>query len=64
MKSPYRFDDRTTAEVEASRSFHNRKPFRTQSQKVEARRTSRKLNGTHVSGANMSHHAPPRGEAS
>lgn len=42
-------DDRTTAEVEETRSYWNRKPYRTASLKLEARRNARRMHGTFVS---------------
>ncbi|MEE9984188.1 hypothetical protein [Agrobacterium pusense] len=41
----------------------NRKPFRTASQKAEARRTARKFEGTWVSGAPVSYHRAAKGRA-
>lgn len=38
----------------------NRKPFRTKSQKAEARATARKFEGTYVSGAPVSYHRAAR----
>lgn len=38
------------------RDYNNYKPFRTYSQKAEARRTARKVNGTWISNAPVSTH--------
>ncbi|MCK1668648.1 hypothetical protein [Bradyrhizobium sp. 153] len=57
VNKPRFFDPRTTAEVEASRDATNRKPFRTKSQKVEARRYAVRVNGAFCSKAPVSRHA-------
>ncbi len=41
----------------------NRKPYRTASQKDEARRTSRKFEGTWVSGAPVTYHRSSKARA-
>jgi hypothetical protein len=43
-----------TIKVDIDRN--NRKPYRTKAQKVEARRTAKKINGTWVSSAPKSYH--------
>ena len=62
----FRFDDRTTREVEdgkRSRNMANRKPYRTKAQKAEARSTAvRRKDGSWHSPAPVSYHPVPRGE--
>lgn len=47
----FKFDDRTTREVDDTRNMVNRKPFRTKEQKEEAKRLARKYDGTWYSPA-------------
>ena len=42
----HHFDPRSTAEVEATRSTKNNKPFRTKAEKVEAQNYASKVHGT------------------
>ena len=49
-------DNRTTRKVDEDRNYNNRKPYRTKEQKIEARRTAYKQNGTWKSNAPMSYH--------
>lgn len=54
---------RTVAETFQKRSLHNRKPFRTKSQKVEARGNAYKgKDGAFHSTAPTSLHGAPRGQ--
>lgn len=53
-----RFDTRTTEEVEKTRSLDNRKPYRNEVQKEEARATAKKRKGTWFSTAPRSFHKP------
>lgn len=52
----YAEDYKMTKEVRNDRDFNNYKPYRTEQQKVEARRTAVKVKGTWVSKAPKSYH--------
>lgn len=50
---------RTKFTRQGVRDMWNKKPYRTKEQKIEARATAEKVNGTYVSRAPRSFHLPP-----